>query len=1461
MAEKQIKARIKLKGDTLENWKKAEGFIPEKNEVLLVTDKNAIMLGDKVKTAKEMADAEDFFLAKAPIMAGEAQDSIISVSDEQNLGLSEYAIALGSYAVAGVKGYYYTSIDFENKQIYLSTTQATPPYIGAGVIDTNISLDYTIGNKIVVDDGNRRYFNEATITDIHDNVITYEGDLGFSSIASVSSPNKYCWMFFVINEYEKGQVSFGNNAVAIGRKVASLGVGSFAEGQQTIAGESSAHAEGELTLASGQGSHAEGNATIASGAYSHSEGILTKSTANGTHAEGIQTIASANGAHSEGNSTLASGKLSHAEGNKTIASGYASHAEGDSSIAEGDYSRAAGREAISIGYNSQAEGNNVFAGCRGYYWQAIDLENKEIYLCKEQTTPLITESTIKIIEELTNVDSYYTVTLNSAIQNPYLINVSGTRQYEYIENDMPYNVDINFTNGVFLLDVLMREDDLVWYRMGNVVSADFESQPPVDSYVTAETIESATVVYKDDTTYIDTSFTPDYVVGDEIAIVNNNKYFPGATISAIKNNVITYEGNIGFTVINEVDSENYDLDDYCIYVIAKPAPEQDVASENRICKVIKRDSHAEGRLSSAQGNAAHAEGTITVAYGDHAHAEGYGTRAAWAAHAEGSGTTASGFRSHAEGTDTISSGPSSHSEGTNTQSTNYHAHAEGLHTTASGLESHSEGKLTVASGEASHAEGNTTEASATGAHAEGYSTKAIGAYTHAEGGSTVANAARSHTEGYLTIAGEKADQSHAEGLKSETGGSGAHAEGVDGTYAVGRGSHAEGLGSQTEKSYVYVNSDVNKVEGQSIPTTSITIRPQAASQASHTEGYTTYATGEGAHSEGRNTYVNGRAAHGEGYNTSAMGAGSHSEGYDTRANGKGAHVEGNGTYTWNNVTYNGAAIGIAAHAEGNATQALGEGAHSEGRYTLAKGYNAHAEGCLSKAIANHTHAEGYDTTASGVRSHAEGDTTIASATGAHAEGQKTVASGAQSHAGGLGTKATATAQTAIGKYNAENNDALFIVGNGISDTDRKNAFEVYADGGHSKDVVVLSEFWELDSGFAGTIQELIKKTGEADIDSGAWSCFGNSVIEIGERLTKASRLGVDNILTHEWEVIDHYPEVPTFNKAYTLVFTNKYNFEQVNMSVHFHFELDDDIMQNIGWSEGITHICTIILHYENGTVIELEYLRRPGDDRTMRDVKTIRYISKDMATSCSYDTSGGGVGIEYIPPHDPTHIASVDKLGSVKIDDDTIKITEDGVISVAPEYLPSASSTNTAMIIDWYQDTPDGLRVSFDDVPLYDGNRPSEHFVVLCNAWKDYLTTGFDIHAVAGEYDTMYEMGEASRSIFVRKHEEYEWYPTFDQLILEKFESVEYGWRATLSVFGRTFIFEYLPGMSYCHVTIDGKVLALDYNNSLELFDSGLNVSSSKLPPVTTENNGQFLQVVNGAWAAVTVGQAEEVLF
>ena len=99
-----------------------------------------------------------------------------------------------------------------------------------------------------------------------------------------------------------------------------------------------------------------------------------------------------------------------------------------------------------------------------------------------------------------------------------------------------------------------------------------------------------------------------------------------------------------------------------------------------------------------------------------------------------------------------------------------------------------------------------------------------------------------------------------------------------------------------------------------------------------------------------------------------------------------------------------------------------------------------------------SHAEGIGTKASGYNSHSAGGTTTASGTRSHAEGYGTTASGKASHAGGTSTIAQWDNSTVVGKYNKTSNlsntssDPLFIVGNGTSNSARKNALEVFTDG-------------------------------------------------------------------------------------------------------------------------------------------------------------------------------------------------------------------------------------------------------------------------------------------------------------------------------------------------------------------------------------------------------------------------------
>jgi hypothetical protein len=118
----------------------------------------------------------------------------------------------------------------------------------------------------------------------------------------------------------------------------------------------------------------------------------------------------------------------------------------------------------------------------------------------------------------------------------------------------------------------------------------------------------------------------------------------------------------------------------------------------------------------------------------------------------------------------------------------------------------------------------------------------------------------------------------------------------------------------------------------------------------------------------------------------------------------------------------------------------------QGNATTASGLYSHAEGWLVVASDDYAHAEGYLTTASALAAHAEGRETTARGNYSHAEGWLTTTIGSYSHAEGLNTVASGSSQTVVGKYNTQNNtSSLFIVGGGLSDTNRKDIFDARVD--------------------------------------------------------------------------------------------------------------------------------------------------------------------------------------------------------------------------------------------------------------------------------------------------------------------------------------------------------------------------------------------------------------------------------
>ena len=196
----------------------------------------------------------------------------------------------------------------------------------------------------------------------------------------------------------------------------------------------------------------------------------------------------------------------------------------------------------------------------------------------------------------------------------------------------------------------------------------------------------------------------------------------------------------------------------------------------------------------------------------------------------------------------------------------------------------------------------------------------------------------------------------------------------------------------------------------------------ASGIASHAEGYLTEATGNFAHAEGLGAKAIGRAAHAEGTDTLAQGDASHVEGTRSKSFGNESHAEGYETTTNSHFT----------HAEGYQTFAGYDENYNYGDDDTHRGEYAHAEGERTRAI-------NYST-------HAEGKRTLAAGTASHAGGESSEATGLRSFTHGWCTKAKETDQFVVGAFNADDPNALFVVGNGRDESNRNNAFVVDRNG-------------------------------------------------------------------------------------------------------------------------------------------------------------------------------------------------------------------------------------------------------------------------------------------------------------------------------------------------------------------------------------------------------------------------------
>ena len=463
------------------------------------------------------------------------------------------------------------------------------------------------------------------------------------------------------------------------------------------------------------------------------------------------------------------------------------------------------------------------------------------------------------------------------------------------------------------------------------------------------------------------------------------------------------------------------------YSFAFAAGEANVASG--------RGATAVNRHNIASGIGAFAAGLYTEASGDYAFAAGTGQP--YDGGTRIGRTTASGKGSFATGNETEATGNWAMSSGWLTDATGDYSNARGYDTTASGIGSEAIGQGTAASGRF--------------AVSEGINTRANGWWSHAAGIGSVTN-------NWYTYAG---------GMYTKTGRNG---QTVIGQYNVGRSNTlfevGDGTADTTEgrsnafevledgkvkvyKAPIDDNDVVRRVDARN--GSILNIKNGEGTSSIQQVGFDATASGTNSFAIGGKRYDKlddatksptlalGNQSFAGGGSSKAEGDWGFAFGKDVNSYGKAAVAFGGGTQAGDIENPSEYSFAFAANesttASARGSAAFGWSTSADGEYSFATGSNTHAEGTGS-------FTQGYKTHTSGAFAMAAGDQTWAFYDGSAAFGQY--------------TKTGRKYQFVTGICNVGKDDTLFEVGIGTSDTDRKNAFEIYQDGTVTVDATVTA---------------------------------------------------------------------------------------------------------------------------------------------------------------------------------------------------------------------------------------------------------------------------------------------------------------------------------------------------------------------------------------------------------------------
>ena len=302
--------------------------------------------------------------------------------------------------------------------------------------------------------------------------------------------------------------------------------------------------------------------------------------------------------------------------------------------------------------------------------------------------------------------------------------------------------------------------------------------------------------------------------------------------------------------------------------------------------------------------------------------------------------------------------------------------------------------------------------------------------------------------------------------------------------------NSEPIGALGDYSATFGGNGQSK--GKRAFTAGTTVLAKANYSAAFGDNSVTLAHGTDGMAQGYQTVIDAPASHSEGAYTIVMNQ-KYVEGMfdpDVEPGQPGQPVEPGTTPT--DTLQMDSRRGEAGHADGFNSYVSGFAAHTDGVSNVADGHISKASGRSNRAWSYLSKVDGYqsvvkpddtDTDATGEGSWANGyDIQLVGAKYAYAGGDHgRVLKGADySFSYGLGLAALGKAQAVFGQYNNGDDNSVFIVGNGISDTQRNTAFQVLKNGQvivnsapvNEQSVVRLAEYNVLNSKIIGNSTEI-----------------------------------------------------------------------------------------------------------------------------------------------------------------------------------------------------------------------------------------------------------------------------------------------------------------------------------------------------------------------------------------------------